>query len=381
MSKKLIFISSLIFILVAASVATFYANFEQYPEKVWHAPKAEAETNQFLALEYLMQKLGRQPLRLQTFNRLTSAQGGVLLLAAQQTSKPYPAIDKLFLWVKAGGHLVIERAPPQIATIYGLKFCTPKLCNEPEKNKTGQTNGTSSKQKPLSELLLNQTRYKLNSDNSWIQPLADTPPIVQLTDQFGHTRVVEYAMGKGHITFISSFELFTNSRLAKEDHAAFLWAITTAHQPKAPIYIISHLESPSALEWLWHSAWMVLVSLTLLVALWLWRVIPRFGGIYTETPLERRQLTEHLTALGHFIWKVSGPRYLLAPVQLYVRTKFIRKTPEARLGTLEAQYKHMARHSGLSQKEVAHAFATPANATPADFTRSIKTLQKIAEKI
>ena len=75
-----------------------------------------------------------------------------------------------------------------------------------------------------------------------------------------------------------SLQAFTNRGIGQYDHADILWALLSAYQPQGTVRLAARLKVPTLWEWLAAEAWMPLASGVVLCVLWLWRIVPRFGG-------------------------------------------------------------------------------------------------------
>src|SRR5438105_5815256 len=115
--------------------------------------------------------------------------------------------------------------------------------------------------------------------------------------------MLHFRVGRGNVTLVSGLSRFSNYAIALDDHAEVLSALFTVYQPKGEVRIMTRLDVPSLWRWLADNATAALASAALLLAFWLWRIIPRFGVARAERGQGRRSLIEHLRAVGRFLWR------------------------------------------------------------------------------
>ncbi|MCK7491624.1 MAG: hypothetical protein MZW92_07965 [Comamonadaceae bacterium] len=114
--------------------------------------------------------------------------------------------------------------------------------------------------------------------------------------------------GRGHVTVVADLaRLADNRQIGRRDHAELVWTLLAA--PSARRQGVAGepaRQVPTLGQWLAESAWMVLASAALLLAAWLGRIVPRFGGLAPEPVTQRRSLGEHLTAMAAALSPLPG---------------------------------------------------------------------------
>jgi hypothetical protein len=132
---------------------------------------------------------------------------------------------------------------------------------------------------------------------------AELPDNIVTSTQAGKIAVTTFTSGKGRVTFLKDDAFLRNGAIGELDHAELAWQLASgAPEARGAAMIVLRAESPSLWEWLMEFAWPVLVAATVLVILWLSRIVPRFGPLEPEPPPVRRSLLEHLRAAGRFAW-------------------------------------------------------------------------------
>ena len=144
-------------------------------------------------------------------------------------------------------------------------------------------------------------------------------------------RLMHLRRGTGAVTLVWPWRaLADNDNLGKADNAAVVWTLLNIVTHAGPVRYISDIEVPTLWQWLRTSAWAVLVSGALLIAVWLGRIVPRFGPLLPDPSTDRRALVEHLRAMGRAVWRAKedeGLRYWLACVRGSVTARALTRDP------------------------------------------------------
>jgi hypothetical protein len=113
----------------------------------------------------------------------------------------------------------------------------------------------------------------------------------------------------GRITLLASAMPFRNRWIGDADHAAIFYEITRL-QPANTVLFISKSRM-NLWQMLMEHAWMPLVATVLLIVLWLWRNLPRFGpAVPSDTSIVRHFGTQ-LDEAGTFLSDRAGQAALL----------------------------------------------------------------------
>ena len=197
----------------------------------------------------------------------------------------------------------------------------------------------------------------------------------------GQAQVLHYVWGKGRITVFNDFKPFINGNIGQHDHAEILWALASAHQPKGALWLAARLKVPTLWEWLADSALMALVSGAALGLLWLWRIVPRFGGLRQLPSPERRGLSEHLAAVGRAVWREGGLVHWITLVRQALLARIIRRHPYIEQLPAAERIAALARLSGLSAACVQQALEGRGAASPHAFTDTVRAIQQLDQRL
>jgi hypothetical protein len=377
--------------LVAALLYIALNWYRMEPAEVWVGAGPEASRNPYLAYSRLLDRMGASVRTLKGPTDLGELpRDATLLLASHRLAYLTPGrLRRLTAWVEGGGHLVLEVEPfgidDPLLEALGVERQDPKTSRELRRRpppaaapgKSAEPAYTMSSfewpraQRPL------QVRFAWN----WLG-LRDryTRPVLAQVRERDHTIAMAFAMGRGQVSVLPSLSFLGNSSIGSLDHAEFGWLIASTREPRAPVLLFLRMDSPPFLDWLWREAWAVVLAAALLVALWLVRVIPRFGPLAPDAPPVRRSLIEHVVASGRFLWSRGEGDYLLEAL----RERVLGAARRRGIATLESSPPKVAAAlaglASLSEPTVRVAL-TGDTRTPADFIASAAALHRIESRL
>jgi hypothetical protein len=184
--------------------------------------------------------------------------------------------------------------------------------------------------------------------------------------------------GDGRITVITDARVFRNRWIGEKEHAGLLAALIEATEFEGAV---GFLRGSGLSLWglLGNHLWPVLVGLGLLILLWLWKNLSRFGPLEAAegvSPL--RGYEHHLEALGDFQWRLDRAAALLAPLRTQILERGQRVS--ARSGRSDDEFfQFLADRAELPRERVSRALAE--SAPPDSFTlaRTTADLQKLLQ--
>ena len=108
--------------------------------------------------------------------------------------------------------------------------------------------------------------------------------------------------GSGRLTLVSRASAFRNRWIDDDDHAALLLALV---RETDPVYSVTFIKAGriNLRDMLWEHAWPALLALVVLLLVWLWGVLPRFGPVRALPRRFERRFASHLEEAGTFLWK------------------------------------------------------------------------------
>lgn len=369
---------SLLIVLVAG-VAWVVSGLERVTVRRREAPRAEAFRDPYLALERFLTRLDRPSVRTADAEYLRMLpEPGVLLLDRGRQQHLNPAREAaLWAWVERGGYMlvvpelsgesdrVVERLglkrsfrldhPPDAVDPTQESEAGPDGADEPAEAKADRTRSSRrawpdvpttvaavlpGHPRPLT--VLASAGFETASQPDWVARNRDG------------VQIAHFSRGRGAVTVIDGLgQLASNWSIGDHDHAELLWALLQRYGSEGPVAILSKLQVMTLWTWLVTTGFSATVAGVLAVALWLWHLGPRFGAVVPRAAPDRRQLREHLRAVGRFVWNTAGPRAWLAVIRGAVEGRLDRQglgrepTPQYLV--------HLSARAGVSIDELARA--------------------------
>jgi hypothetical protein len=381
---------SLASLLVAATLGGlwFLDNFEPVPATRRDRPSRQARRDSYLALERFLARMGRPLTRTadpQSLDRLPA--GGVVILDPNRRYHLTPARRDLLLgWVAGGGYLVLvpesDSAGDEMLDALDLEWADPwsDRWHDDAGPDDVELEDLPSMPERVTVRIPGATRG-LVADAGLGLRTGDRAPDWHAGDPTYGDLFVHHAYGRGNITTVVDFDtIASNWRLGEEDHAEILWSLLERYQPDGPVTLISRLHVPTLGEWLVEHASAGLLSFGLLIALWLWHIIPRAGRLVPERPAARRELGEHLAAMGRFIWRAGALSSLLATARSAVHTRLLSRHPAIAAMAGPGRVAALADLTDLPESAVRRALEA-AGDTPQRFTTILADLQRLERSL
>ena len=361
------------FLGVAAALIAliwFFDTYEQVESEVWVGPSGAARKNPYLAAMRFMQRMGYtvssidRPRDLDALPRATT----LILLARRAVVTPERA-QSLLAWAAAGGHLIIEPEAQRsrdvmldalaIGRAQALKVKpTPTLAVElPQSERTLQVTPT-----------LRDTLELGRSKAEWT--VADA----------GGIRIASLRHGSGRISVVTGFHRFANRAIGSHDNAELLWRILRFAPGDKAVLLLRPPQSVALVAWLAENALVIVASMLGLIALWLWRVMPRFGPIQPGGERERRELLEHIRACGRFRWAQGARESLLDAAREICHARIARLRPRLAFLPLDERCRELAAELALGREEIAYAFQGVPRAAR-EFVQMVATLASIHARL
>ena len=208
-------------------------------------------------------------------------------------------------------------------------------------------------------------------------------------------RIVHLGRGKGRVTVVSNFDFLgytgtygirqernQRTHLGKYDHAELLMTLLRLNPnfAKQAVRLVWGQDDVSLLQTLFKEAWMALAALAALIALWLARVIPRFGPLRPEAPPAEQRLAAHLEASGRFFWKYLQPHQVYARMRETFEKRMAERRPGLAALRPAERYVELGRLTGERPEAIGRAFEAPVQGA-AEFVRNVRVLQRLLEKL
>lgn len=355
----------------AAGLMWFVATFEPMAVRRREAPQAAARRDSYLALGRFLMRMGRPLQRsedAQTLDRLDAR--GVLVLDRGRASHLTPArLQRVWTWVAGGGYLIVAPEPadepdPLLGAL-GLERAERDSAASAEDGPTP----------PSREVRLpGAPRPLAVAPFAGFTPGRIAPAWSAGATTDGRVQVLHYDRGQGSVTVVDGLDVvMSNASIGDHDHAELVWRLIDRYQPSGPVTLLTGLETVTLFGWLAVHARAALAAGGVALLLWLWQIVPRFGGVLPPPAADRRQLHEHLSAVGRLVWKQGGPAAWIPVMRGAVADRIANRWPAAPGG--DDDHGILAAHTGLTPSEIDLAL----RGEPRDSEQFIKTARALQQ--
>jgi len=325
----------------------------------------EARLRPFLAAERFAERMGLAARELRALPELDQLpRGGVLLLPRGRQVIEARRAAQLAAWAARGGHLIVEAERPGVADPV-LERLRIALLDAPSGRHTFAA------ELPARGRTLTASGFSARR----LQAEGQTP--VFRVGAPGDERLLTLAWGQGLVSAAVDLNFARNAWLGANDHAELLWHLLTL-RPAAELLVFHHPRRLSLWDFLVERAPGVLIAAAALLALWLWRIAPRYGTVLPDAPGARRRLLDHLRAGGRYLWSRGGRGRLAAAAREAALRRVVRAYPDFAQAPPAAQAARLAALAGLSPADAALLLAAPAHEPHgAEFMRLVHCAQRV----
>ena len=349
-------------VLLALGVRWFFDNFERLPGKEPVPASGEARLRPFLAAERFAERMGMPAHELRSLAELDRpAPGAVLLMPNRRQALDAQRAARLLAWVERGGHLVVEAELPGVP--------------DPLLERLGVRR--EARKGPAQPLVVSDAGERRLSVRFRSGMALRMPGKARL--QAGD-QLATVARGKGLVTAASSLGFARNEEIGELDHAEFLWTVLTL-APASGFQVFFHPERLSLWRFLAEHAAPALAGSLILLALWLWRIVPRFGPVPADPPPARRRLLDHLRASGRYLWTEGLREALAAAAREAALRRLARAQPDFAVAPDAEKAVRLAALAGIpredAQRFLAGGGAHSAQMRGADFMRLAAIAQRV----
>ncbi|MBL8386453.1 MAG: DUF4350 domain-containing protein [Burkholderiales bacterium] len=397
-------VPGIVLVLAGAMAYWWFENFERVDTEVHVGLPDKTRADPYLAFKRLIVATGRRfeetPAGATPGAAIAALPaGGTLVMLARREVLMTPArVGALMAWVEAGGHLIaaaepLARPDPLLAAAnLGRTALKPPAAARPG---AGAGAGAAARDTPVRASFPGRDRTL---------SIAIGAPLV-ITDQRGAadwrvddargTRLLSLPRGKGRVTVAAdlgwiAFRGAGTSRdpdwqpihIGRFDHAEAIVAMIdlAPQRPAAAVRLMGGTSSLSLVDWLATHAWPALAGLALVLILWLWRVVPRFGPVEAALPVGDERFATHLEASGRFY-----RRHLpIEEIHAGLRRRFLKRLAERRPGLAARapgmRNQELGRLAGVRADRVARALDGTCRGS-ADFTAVAAILWRLDQVI
>ena len=361
--KTRLLVGGIVLALAIGAVVWWNATFMRVPAKVWAGPSGEARLRQFLAAERFAERMGLSAKELRSLPDVDAlAPGGVLLMPRNRQLLDPQRMDRILAWVQGGGHLIAEAealgvSDPLFDLLAVRRVDAPWVAN------------------PLAVPFADGAALKVALRSR----LALEPPTGRLLIRAASgesVRLASFSRGRGVVTATASLDFARNLQIGDQDHAEFLWRLMRA-TPATHLAVYWRPMQLSLWGFLTEHALAAVAASTALLAIWLWRIAPRFGPVAPDAPPSRRRLLDHLRASGRYYWALNLRERLLIAARDAALRRVLRAQPEFAVAPPQERAARLAALAGVPVGDAQRLLDAGGAIRGVAFIQVVQTAQRI----
>ena len=362
-------------VLALLWVVWFLATHDRVVTQQWVGPQGDARLKEFLAAQRFAERMGLKVSELRSQPELDALPAKAVLILPRGRQQLLPArIAALVAWVENGGHLIVEAEPTAVADPLleqlGVQRSTVETLRNPM----------------VVELPRSQRSLSVHIRSAIKVDTAD--PDVRLR---AGPHLVSFARGRGLVTAASSLRFARNpgyddqvhktakrpaASIAALDHADLVWTILTLSASQE-LRVYFRPERLSLWNFLRENAAMAVLATLLLLALWIWSIVPRFGPVAPDAPPGRRRLLDHLRATGRYYWAKGMRSRLVVAARDAALRRVSRAQPDFAGASQAERASRLSALIGRSKEDAARFMNAAGAMRGMDFIRLTQDAQRI----
>ena len=379
MSRASVIITLAIIILL--SIGGFFATnlfekkFHTLPAKL----KGEAARNPLLAARRFLNRMGIRTLDINNYKQLFSLpkENDVILISSDRRTLNQQQSHALLDWVSGGGTLIIStiHEGDSSRAIKSL-LNHDQLMKLLELNLIEHDEDISDEENLLNISAVDDDDLGIEINQEYII-IGGNETDNTINNRWGSV-ILQRDHGRGHITITTDLEFIQYKNIGQYDHARFLWHLVNG---KGTVWLVSRNDMPPLWQWLWRHAPYIILSLMLIAVFWLWIGSQRFGPLQPVPETKRRQILEHITASGFFLWKHKKQQKLIEAVRNELQRYASKRHPAWVAMNQQEKLEHLQECSGIEMKIIESLFADEHDHQQYEFKHTIQLLKQIRNRL
>lgn len=379
--------------------------------------RGKARIDPFLAAQRFLEQRGHSTERRPSLLELPDATNGLVFTSAEN-GMPTGRARPLLEWVRSGGHLIYalsgttpyndwtapdvliappipeagERQDPILEALAVRLRRSNRNDKKPDRDPTEKNEPADQEEEPRADsspfdFLPEKVKATLAHQGTKLTLELPEGPVFELgrrlrRNEFqalheNNALLLSLRFGSGRVTLMNHARLLRNRHLADHDHGRLLDLLLEGKASLEAVFVVG-LEG-SFSELLWERAWRVLVGLGVVLIVWLWVVLPRFGPLRSALLHPVRRFADHLETLGHFYHRSRRHTHLIASAQSALRRRLRETHPHLALAADQERF--LAERTGLPVERIATAFSEPASLPANDLIRLLQDLQSLRHSL
>lgn len=330
-------------VLVGAALWYFGSRYEWVEYKRRTGMTGEARRDPSHAARLLFERLNMSVQKIEDLRGLLDLPPDATVILWTAQALDAAQVERFAQWVEGGGHVVLDADSRLLNTRLGIQVVgsyQPKKVDDAPIELS--IDGRALTVEMFWARLLDAThplqrRATVTGGTLWVRPGTGVGQVSSGSDTDADTEeddaeeapdiqsnttatrdqnvMVHFALGRGYVTAVGNIEIFDNATIADHDHAEYLTRLVRVAGDARPIYLAPDPQYPSLMGWLMQRAWPALLAVAVVLVVWLWRAMPRFGPLESPPSSGRPGLLQHLRAVAEFHLKSHHFAALLASLQ------------------------------------------------------------------
>lgn len=369
---------ALLLVLAAAIFAAwFFTTHEKRVRNEFIGYQGEARVNKYLTAELLLKNLD---IEADSRSSLLPSEwlpdNSDTIVTRLSTSVAVQAERNILLtWVADGGHLVLLPAKQESNVVDAfLDEVGFRLITTEADDRDAEAAGEGDDDEYY------QYSVDLQNTPQRIEIVGDYTLSAMLSDDLGMI-AARRSWASGYVTVIANASYFDNYSIDESNHARLLMDAVAGYVESGMVWFVYESAYPSLWQVIWTSAPYAVISLAIVLLLWLWSIMPRFGPAIRAEPAVRRSIIEHVTAAGQFVWRNHGAKALAQSSTAAVMHEAESRHPGIGRLSMENQAKQIARLTGLSAQDIMDVLINQNMPRHREFTHNMQALQGIRKKL
>ncbi|MCC6881192.1 MAG: DUF4350 domain-containing protein [Verrucomicrobiales bacterium] len=193
------------------------------------------------------------------------------------------------------------------------------------------------------------------------------------------SKLLSIRLGQGRVTIIPDAWFWRNRFIGDQDHAALLLGVVGED---GHAFWVLRGADVSFFGLLWHHGWQVVIAILLLLGLWLWRELSRFGKILeSRVQDEVKDFSAHVGMVGRFLWNQGQSSALIQAARDRLRRLVEGKLFAGTLAGDEIVVSRLSEVGGVPIERVRAVWSGPPPMEPNAFVHFMQDLQQIESRL
>jgi hypothetical protein len=323
-------------------------------------PHGEARLREFLAAQRFAERMGWKVAEVRSLPALDALPAqGALIVPNRRQGLHADKVTELVRWVERGGHLIAE------AEHLGVP--------DPLFDRLGVARSRAEALRQPFTVELPQAARKLTVFLPEAMKVDAGQADVRLRVGGG---LISFPRGKGMVTAAASLRFARNLSIGAHDHAELFWYVVSLTAGRE-LQVYFRPERLSLWGFLYEHAAPALAAAGLLLALWLWSIMPRFGPVAPDAPAGRRRLLDHLRASGRYYWAKGLRSRLVVAARDAALRRIARAQPDFAAASPAERATRLSRMISIPKQEAERFIVAAGAMRGADFIKLAQQAQRV----